>query len=211
MGQITIKDVVFSNVPKKKLRTKITTMMTQSNIEKTQTVNDYLQSENFYKLISSLDIDWSGIKVSENTTINDTADLILWIKSIYSELFNKIGIIEQQISNIDLSKLGFKVFGEFPTEELISENINVNAIKPNAIFELDMSDLTGPTNMYLVYPLSWEVLTDKLINSPIIITSSKFETSFYPNIETSTIIVGGREFRICNIQLGKDIYTIQFI
>ena len=35
-----------------------------------------------YKLISALDIDWAGIQVEENFIINDTADLINWIKSL---------------------------------------------------------------------------------------------------------------------------------
>lgn len=79
---ITIKDVTFNNVPKKKLGTKIANMLTQSNIPVSQSVNDYINSENFYRLVSSLDIDWGSIYIDQNTSINDTSDLINWIKSL---------------------------------------------------------------------------------------------------------------------------------
>ena len=79
---MTIKDVVFNNVPNKKQGTKIGTMLTQSNIGVSQEVENYIESEEFYKLISALDIDWAGIEVDENVVINDTADLINWIKSL---------------------------------------------------------------------------------------------------------------------------------
>ena len=77
-----LKNVSFSNVPNKKQGTKIGTMLTQSNIGISDEVNEYLQSEDFYKLICALDIDWAGIEIDENIIINDTADLINWIKSI---------------------------------------------------------------------------------------------------------------------------------
>ena len=77
-----LKNVSFSNVPNKKQGTKIGTMLTQSNIKISDEVSEYLQSEDFYKLICALDIDWAGIEIDENITINDTADLINWIKSI---------------------------------------------------------------------------------------------------------------------------------
>ena len=79
---MTINNVVFSNVPNKKQGIKIGTMLTQSNIPMSQNVQEYIQSEKFYKLVSALDIDWSGIEIDANTTINDTADLINWINSI---------------------------------------------------------------------------------------------------------------------------------
>ena len=77
-----VKNVTFNNVPNKKQGTKIGTMLTQSNITISQDVEDYIESEEFYKLISALDIDWGGIQIDENIVINDTADLINWIKSI---------------------------------------------------------------------------------------------------------------------------------
>ena len=68
---VNIKGITFNNVPKKKRGTKISTMLTQSNIGVTQDVNSYLLSDDFYKLISALDIDWAGIQVEENVVIND--------------------------------------------------------------------------------------------------------------------------------------------
>ena len=102
MGAITIKDVTFNNVPNKKKGTKIANMLTQSNITISQTVNEYLQSDEFYKFISALDIDWGRIQIDNNITIEDTADLINWIKSLeasrdYNDLINTpTGLIIKQ-------------------------------------------------------------------------------------------------------------------
>ena len=82
--QIIIGGLTF-NVPNKKLGTQITTILTQSNIPIDQTVQEYINSENFYNLISAIDIDWGNVVVEEGTTINNTADLINWIKTMPSK------------------------------------------------------------------------------------------------------------------------------
>ena len=77
MSQITINDIKFTNIPNKKFGIKLSNTLTQSNIN--QSVVNYLQSEDFYKLVNAVDIDWNGIEVDESVLINDTADLIKWI------------------------------------------------------------------------------------------------------------------------------------
>lgn len=79
---MNIKNVIFNNIPKKKQGLKLGSMITQSNIGATETVQEYLESDKFYKLVSALDIDWAGIQIGENIEINDTADLINWISSL---------------------------------------------------------------------------------------------------------------------------------
>lgn len=79
MSQLVIKDVNFTNIPNKKFGIKLSNTITQSNIN--QKVVDYLQSEDFYKLVNAVDIDWNGIEIDENTVLNDTSDLINWIAS----------------------------------------------------------------------------------------------------------------------------------
>lgn len=80
--EINIKNVRFSNVPNKKLGTKISEILTQSNIGLNQDVSEYLQSQMFYKLVNAIDIDWNGIEVTDGLIINDTADLINWILTL---------------------------------------------------------------------------------------------------------------------------------
>ena len=79
MSQVTINNVKFTNIPNKKFGIKISNTITQPNIS--QKVIDYLQSEDFYKLVNAIDIDWNGIEIDENTVLNDTSDLINWIAS----------------------------------------------------------------------------------------------------------------------------------
>ena len=80
---VTIKNITFNNVPKKKTKGLGVSMeLTQTGIPQDITVAQYLQSENFYKLIHALDINWDGINVGNGVEINDTADLINWILSL---------------------------------------------------------------------------------------------------------------------------------
>lgn len=79
MSQLTINNVNFTNIPNKKFGIKISNTLTQSNVN--QKVVDYLQSDDFYKLVNAIDIDWNGIEIDENTVLNDTSDLINWIAS----------------------------------------------------------------------------------------------------------------------------------
>ena len=77
MAEITINGVKFTNVPNKRTGVKLGNKISQTNF--TGDLEEYLASEDFYKLISAIDIDWNGIEIGENVVINDTADLINWI------------------------------------------------------------------------------------------------------------------------------------
>lgn len=81
MPRVTIKNIEFSNVQSKITGTQIGSLLTQANVNG-HDVAAYVNSKDFYKLVSALDIDWGGIKVDENLVINDTSDLIAWIASI---------------------------------------------------------------------------------------------------------------------------------
>ena len=80
MAEITINGVKFTNLPNKRTGVKLGNKISQTNFS--GTLEEYLASEEFYKLLSAIDIDWNGIEVAENVVINDTADLINWIKSL---------------------------------------------------------------------------------------------------------------------------------
>lgn len=88
MTEITINDVKYTNVPNKKAGTKFASALTQSNISVSQSVEDYMNSANFYTLVNAVDINWNGIEVAANSYINTTSDLIKFILSV---------------SNVDLS------------------------------------------------------------------------------------------------------------
>ena len=96
---MNIKGVQFNNIPNKKLGTQITTRITQSNVGNMSN-EEYLNSENYYKLFNGIDIDWNGIQIDENTEINDTADFIILLKSLLTRI----------------SQLELKVNGEEPEE-----------------------------------------------------------------------------------------------
>ena len=99
---MVIKGITFNNIPNKKLGTKITTVITQSNVGNSSN-EDYINSQNFYKLYNAIDIDWNGIQFDQDTVINDTADLINIIKSISQEistLSSKVNELESAINEL---------------------------------------------------------------------------------------------------------------
>jgi hypothetical protein len=56
--------------------------LTQTNIQEQETVEEYLQSERFYKLLHIIDVDWDGMEVAPNVIINDISDLINWLLTL---------------------------------------------------------------------------------------------------------------------------------
>ena len=88
---VTIKNITFNKVPKKKAKGLGVSMeLTQTGIPQDVTVAQYLQSENFYKLIHALDINWDGISIGNGVEINDTSDLINWILDLSNQ--NEVSI-----------------------------------------------------------------------------------------------------------------------
>ena len=79
-----IKNIDFKHIPNK-LGTGISTKIVQTNIGNLSR-EEYINSENFYKLYSAIDIDWNGAVIDEETEINDTADLIKVIIDLKDEI-----------------------------------------------------------------------------------------------------------------------------
>ena len=96
------------------------------------------------------------------------------------------------------------------TAEEIAASINPNAEKPELVQSLNMTQLENPTDTYLVYPLSWEIIENDQIISPIIKDWNGFEIGFNVNEETPTVTVNDIEYRVSDIKLGKGKYTIEF-
>ena len=111
-----IKNIDFNNIPNK-LGTGISTKIVQSNIGNLSR-EEYIASENFYKLYSAIDIDWNGAVIDEETEINDTADLIAIIKFLKTEL--------KRITD----ELNKKPEGTIETEYTSNQNGDVQLINP---------------------------------------------------------------------------------
>ncbi len=79
-----IKNINFNNIPDK-LGTGISTKIVQTNIGDLSR-EEYINTPNFYKLYSAIDIDWNGAVIDEETEINDTADLIKVIIDVKNEI-----------------------------------------------------------------------------------------------------------------------------
>ena len=94
-------------------------------------------------------------------------------------------------------------------EEIIA-SINPEAEKPEVVQALNMNQLSNPTDTYLVYPLSWEIVEDDQIVSPVIKDWNGFEIGFSINEDTPTVMVDEVEYRVSDIKLGKGQYTIEF-
>jgi hypothetical protein len=81
MSEVIINKVKFKNVPDKRYGTKIGDLLTQSNVGMSQSVADYILSDDFYAIVNGVDIDWNSIEVEDGLVLNTTADLINWIKT----------------------------------------------------------------------------------------------------------------------------------
>ena len=93
-----IKNIDFNHIPNK-LGTGISTKIVQTNIGDLSR-EEYINSENFYKLYSAIDIDWNGAVIDEETEINDTSDLIkviIDLKAEIAELKNQLNKVEGTI------------------------------------------------------------------------------------------------------------------
>ena len=96
------------------------------------------------------------------------------------------------------------------TPEEIAASINPEATKPETAQFMDMTELSNPTDTYLVYPLSWEIIENDQIVSPVIKDWNGFEIGFNINEDTPTVMVNDVEYRVSDIKLGKGQYIIEF-
>lgn len=105
---------------------------------------------------------------------------------------------------------GYALTETLPTAQNLDEYINLNASKPSAE-SIDMTDLTGPTEFYLIYPVAWEVIENDFIEKPVITDDANGgEIGIWFESQDPKITVSGKDYRIANIQLGKGTFTIEF-
>lgn len=148
MQEIILKGVKYTNIPNKKSGTKVATMLTQSNIGLSQSVIDYINSNAFYSLINSIDIDWNGIQLDEGIYINDTSDLINWIKSIEKAHKDK-EYNSEHFSGLGRKTLQLKNESNILTQEDFDQENTIYVISND--FDLNNAEITIPEGCVLKF------------------------------------------------------------
>lgn len=154
---------------------------------------------------------------SEDVYTKDEIDTeLIQLREENAVLLERIQILENLVSTIVIEEPKNESYNIITnsngllTPEEIASSINPNAEKPNKIQSLNMTELSSPTDAYLVYPLSWEIIENDQIVSPIIKDWNGFEIGLSINENTPTILVNDVEYRVTDIKLGKGTYLIEF-
>ena len=104
----------------------------------------------------------------------------------------------------------FKMLTHVPTVEDL-EDIATNLVKPTTPQIIDMSNLSGETEVYFVYPLEWEVIeNDAFVLPEIYDKIGGFGIGFEISDDQPTITVNDITFRICVTNLGKGTFEVRF-
>lgn len=136
----------------------------------------------------------------------------------YLALLHRVQDLEEIVKNWkpvepeepDEDATGYVVMTEHPTEENLSQVVSNKTVKPTGAQELDMTSLNKPTLMYLAFPITWEIVENGLITSPVILDSNGYEQGMFYDEDDPYIEVKGVVYRIMDVELGKERYTIEF-
>lgn len=96
-----------------------------------------------------------------------------------------------------------------PTQQTIS-SVAASGPKPSGVQVLVTGNITRPTLQYIAYPVSWETIQNGQIIRPVIYDSNGFEVGFEIDEDDPTMTSNGITYRLLNIELGVDTYTIEF-
>jgi hypothetical protein len=112
---------------------------------------------------------------------------------------------------VEPSKPGYKIFSTAPSAQDIEDNLNTSASRPSGTFELDMTYLSGETQMFFVLPTSW-VTGKSTAKRPRILDSNGFSIGYTKSseVEPNTITINGVEYGIYDILIGYGMFTIEF-
>lgn len=131
----------------------------------------------------------------------------------YLDIIRRLEALENGLNpspNPSSGGIGYAFTSVKPTASTLVSYITLNADKPSGPQTVDLTYLLGPTSIYLVYPLSWESILNEAFRSPKILDASGFECGAYIDEQTPTITVGGVNYRILDLEVGKGVYTIEF-
>ena len=96
-----------------------------------------------------------------------------------------------------------------PTQQSIG-SLAPSGPKPSGVQNLITGNLKRPTLLYIAYPIEWETTQNGDIIKPIIYDSNGFEVGFEIDEDDPTITSNGITYRLLDIELGVDTYTIEF-
>lgn len=106
---------------------------------------------------------------------------------------------------------GFAISLVKPTASNMNTLVNPNAEKPTEAIEVDMTtELSTSTIVNLIYPITWEDKPNTVILKPIVKDPNGYDVGFDINKETPYIEYNDVVYRVCDIKLGKMVYTIEF-
>lgn len=99
-----------------------------------------------------------------------------------------------------------------PTPQNIGGLSGISEIQaPNGKTQtINTTYLDSPALIYLIYPLSYEKIENDLLVSPVIRNAYGFQIGVEPNNLYPIIEYRGTQYRIMNVYVGKEIYTIKF-
>ena len=170
--------------------------------------------DNPNSLVITYASDSADVTIDQNgnvTFINTTNQATISASYAGSDNY-KPAMVTYNLKVIATSK-GYAFMTETPTAENIALSLKLNAAKPTAAELVDMTDLSMPTNMYLVCPKSWEVydsVNDIIIKPVITDTINGGEMGIWYETTDPYITVEGTDYRIFSIQLGKGTFSIEF-
>lgn len=113
--------------------------------------------------------------------------------------------------NIMATSKGYAFTTVRPTASSLPSLINLHGTKPTQSEAVDMTELEKPTDMYLVFPKTWEVVEDDQIEKPIVSDDTNGgEIGMWWDEQDPLVTVDNVQYRIESIQLGKGSFHIQF-
>lgn len=185
-------------------------------------INVALDSENTFPTLSNIhnlevtysvsDTDYATIDQNGNITLvaSTGADTIL-VNAIFAGNDNYKPATVSYSLKIKPTSKGYAFSTVRPTVSTLPNLMDLDGAKPTSPEIIDMTDLTKPTDMYLVFPIDWEVVENGFIEKPIVTDDANGgEIGMWWDESNPVLNVGTKQYRIECIQLGKGTFTIIF-
>lgn len=174
-----------------------------------------LSNPNNLSVTFSTNGDPSVISISQNGNISllqATVNDILINATFEGNDTYRPAVATYQLSIISTSK-GYAFMTTMPTQQNLAQYIKLNGVKPTQPEPVDMTSLDKPTDLYLVFPKSWEVydsVNDQILKPVVTDTTTSGEMAIWWDSVDPSIRVNNIDYRIESIQLGKGTFTIEF-
>ena len=145
------------------------------------------------------------------TLIGTTGADFVYIIASFSGNENYKSFTTKYKLNIMATSKGYAFTTVRPTAASLPSLINLNGVKPTQSEAVDMTDLDRPTDMYLVFPKTWEVIEDDQIEKPLVTDDANGgEIGMWWDEQNPLVTINNVQYRIESIQLGKGSFHILF-